>query len=98
MNSLNRQTLIAALDIGSSKVSCVIARVSRDQKITIAGYGYNASKGIKNGMIPTSSRQPIPFATRWKRPNRWPTNGSNASSSTFPATKSKATSNALPSA
>nr|QIM10295.1 cell division protein FtsA [uncultured Alphaproteobacteria bacterium] len=51
MNSFNRQTLIAALDIGSSKVSCVIARVSRDQKITIAGYGYNASKGIKNGMI-----------------------------------------------
>ncbi len=51
MNSFNRQTLIAALDIGSSKVCCVIARVSRDQKISIAGYGYNASKGIKNGMI-----------------------------------------------
>lgn len=51
MNSFNRQTLIAALDIGSSKVCCVIARVSRDQKINIAGYGYNASKGIKNGMI-----------------------------------------------
>ena len=51
MNSFNRQTLIAALDIGSSKVCCVIARVSRDQKITIVGYGYNASKGIKNGII-----------------------------------------------
>ena len=51
MNSFNRQTLIAALDIGSSKVCCVIARVSRDQKITIVGSGYNASKGIKNGMI-----------------------------------------------
>ena len=51
MNSFNRQTLIAALDIGSSKVCCVIARVSRDQKSTIAGYGYNASKGIKNGII-----------------------------------------------
>ncbi len=51
MNSFNRQTLIAALDIGSSKVCCIIARVGRDQKITIAGYGYNASKGIKNGII-----------------------------------------------
>ena len=51
MNSFNRQTVIAALDIGSSKVCCIIARVGRDQKITIAGYGYNASKGIKNGMI-----------------------------------------------
>lgn len=51
MNSFNRQTLIAALDIGSSKVCCVIAKVSRNQKISIAGYGYNASKGIKNGII-----------------------------------------------
>ena len=30
---------------------CVIARISRDQKISIAGYGYNAAKGIKNGLI-----------------------------------------------
>ena len=50
-HTFNRLTTIAALDIGSSKVSCVIARVGRDQKICIAGYGYNASKGIKNGMI-----------------------------------------------
>ncbi|MBR1648160.1 MAG: cell division protein FtsA [Alphaproteobacteria bacterium] len=56
MNSFNRQTLIAALDIGSSKVCCVIARVSRDRKITIAGFGYNASKGIKNGIV-TDIRQ-----------------------------------------
>ncbi len=50
-NSFNRLTTIAALDIGSSKVCCVIARISRDQKISIAGYGYNAAKGIKNGLI-----------------------------------------------
>ena len=50
-HSFNRLTTIAALDIGSSKVCCVIARISRDQKISIAGYGYNASKGIKNGII-----------------------------------------------
>ncbi len=50
-HSFNRLTTIAALDIGSSKVCCVIARISRDQKISIAGYGYNASKGIKNGVI-----------------------------------------------
>ena len=50
-HSFNRLTTIAALDIGSSKVCCVIAHISRDQKISIAGYGYNASKGIKNGII-----------------------------------------------
>ncbi len=50
-HSFNRQTTIAALDIGSSKVCCIIANIGRDKKISIAGYGYNASKGIKNGVI-----------------------------------------------
>ncbi|MBR1600157.1 MAG: cell division protein FtsA, partial [Alphaproteobacteria bacterium] len=43
--------VVAALDIGSSKVCCIIAHVNKDKKIKIAGYGYNASKGIKNGVI-----------------------------------------------
>lgn len=43
--------IVAALDIGSSKVCCIIARVHKDKRIEIIGYGYNASKGIKNGVI-----------------------------------------------
>lgn len=43
--------IISALDIGSSKVSCIIARIGKDNKLHILGYGYNSSKGIKNGMI-----------------------------------------------
>ena len=50
-HSFKRLTTIAALDIGSSKVCCVIAKVGADKRINIAGYGYNASKGIKNGII-----------------------------------------------
>ncbi len=50
-HSFNRMTTIAALDIGSTKVSCVIAKVGRDKRINVVGYGYNASKGIKNGII-----------------------------------------------
>ena len=50
-NSFNRSTTIAALDIGSSKVCCVIAKITRDKKIDVIGYGYHASKGIKNGII-----------------------------------------------
>ena len=50
-HSFNRLTTIAALDIGSSKVCCVIAKISRDKRINIVGYGYNASKGIKNGIV-----------------------------------------------
>ena len=49
--TFNRLTTIAALDIGSSKVCCLIAKISRDKKINVVGYGYNASKGIKNGIV-----------------------------------------------
>ncbi|MBQ9235848.1 MAG: cell division protein FtsA [Alphaproteobacteria bacterium] len=50
-HTFGKTATIAALDIGSSKVSCIIARVSKDKKISIIGYGYNASKGIKNGAV-----------------------------------------------
>ena len=50
-HSFNRLTTIAALDIGSSKVCCVIAKISRDKRINVVGYGYNASNGIKNGVV-----------------------------------------------
>ena len=43
--------IVAALDVGSSKVCCIIARVHKDKTIEIIGHGYNASKGIKNGVI-----------------------------------------------
>lgn len=49
-NSFHRKSTYAALDIGSSKVSCVIAKVIRD-RIEVVGYGYNASKGMKNGIV-----------------------------------------------
>lgn len=50
-HSFNRPTTIAALDIGSSKVCCVIAKIGRDKRINVVGYGYNASVGIKNGVV-----------------------------------------------
>lgn len=54
-HSFNRYTTIAALDIGSFKVCCVIAHVNKEGKagdrIKIVGYGCNESKGIKNGVI-----------------------------------------------
>ncbi len=48
--SFNRSPVVAALDIGTSKVCCVIAKV-KDRRISILGYGYNAAKGIKNGVV-----------------------------------------------
>ena len=50
-HAFGKTTTIAALDKGSSKVSCIIAKVNRDKKITVVGYGYNASRGVKKGVI-----------------------------------------------
>ncbi len=50
-HSFGKTMTVAALDIGSSKVCCVIARVSKDKRINVVGYGYNASRGIKNGVV-----------------------------------------------
>lgn len=50
-HSFGKTSTIAALDIGSSKVSCIIAKVNKDKKITVIGYGYNASRGVKKGVI-----------------------------------------------
>lgn len=50
-HSFGKMTTIATLDIGSSKVCCIIAKVSKDKKINVIGYGYNASRGIKNGVV-----------------------------------------------
>lgn len=50
-HTFGKTSTLAALDIGSSKISCVIARISKDKKINVIGYGYNASKGIKNSAV-----------------------------------------------
>ncbi len=44
-------TLLAALDIGSSKTTCFIGRPSEDHGFEIVGVGHKASAGIKNGAI-----------------------------------------------
>ena len=42
---------IAALDIGSAKVVCFIARLEADGSIKVTGIGHQLSKGIKSGHI-----------------------------------------------
>ena len=50
-HSFGKASTVAALDIGSSKVCCIIAKISKDKRINVVGYGYNVSRGIKNGMV-----------------------------------------------
>ena len=42
---------IAALDIGSSKICCLIARTDDPGAIKVVGYGYTSSQGVRAGTI-----------------------------------------------
>ncbi len=46
-----RTGLIAALDVGSSKVSCFIGQAGPEGGVRIVGVGHHASSGLRNGAI-----------------------------------------------
>lgn len=45
----SRRNIIAALDVGSTKVCCFVARLERE--LQIIGFGHHASKGLRGGTI-----------------------------------------------
>ena len=45
------QQLVAALDIGSSKVSAMIARPDAEGRLTVLGTGQRESRGVKRGYV-----------------------------------------------
>lgn len=51
-SNMQKGSVIAALDIGSSKISCFIARlIDKEGHFEVVGVGHRASDGIKNGVI-----------------------------------------------
>src|SRR3569832_2342700 len=51
MASPTELPLIAVLDIGSSKVSAMIARADEEGRLTVLGTGQRESRGVKRGYI-----------------------------------------------
>lgn len=45
------RNIVAALDVGSSKISCFIAEVKGQGSIEVLGIGHQASRGVKSGTI-----------------------------------------------
>ena len=53
-------SVIAALDIGSSKIACFIAQITDDSgRFRILGVGHQAAKGIKSGVVTDLSQAEI---------------------------------------
>jgi cell division protein FtsA len=47
----DNKNLLVALDIGTSKVACLVAEVRPDSKLSILGMGSHESKGLKKGVV-----------------------------------------------
>ena len=47
----DNKNLIVALDIGTSKVACLVAEVRPDSKLSILGMGSHESRGMKKGVV-----------------------------------------------
>ncbi len=47
----SRGSIIAALDMGSTKTACIIARVEDEGQLQILGYGLQASRGVRAGVV-----------------------------------------------
>ncbi|HPO60527.1 MAG TPA: cell division protein FtsA, partial [Exilispira sp.] len=46
-----KNNIIAACDIGSSKVCCGIARIDENAEFSLIGFGEVPSKGIRKGVV-----------------------------------------------
>ncbi len=47
----NRNGLVAALDVGTSKVCCFVAKLDDREKPRVVGIGHHVSKGVKSGTV-----------------------------------------------
>jgi len=50
-SSFTNNTIISSLDIGSSKVCCLIGKLDSKKNISIIGAGFQESKGLVSGII-----------------------------------------------
>ena len=50
-SSFSKSPVIAALDIGSSKICCLIAKIDKNETLSIIGAGFQESKGLVSGVI-----------------------------------------------
>ncbi len=51
MSLKQRNNSIIVIDIGSSKIACLVAKINASDEIVINGLGYHSAQGIKSGII-----------------------------------------------
>lgn len=51
MTTVTENQMIVGLDIGTSKVVCIVGEISQDNEIEIVGLGSHVSRGLKKGVV-----------------------------------------------
>jgi cell division protein FtsA len=51
MVAVAKRTIVSALDIGTTKVCCLIGEVGPDGRVEVVGKGVHSSKGVKKGIV-----------------------------------------------
>jgi len=60
--------LIVGLDIGTSKVLAIVGEVGAHGGIEVIGIGHHPSRGLRKGVVATSSRRCSRSAAPWRKP------------------------------
>jgi cell division protein FtsA len=50
-NPISHSEIIAAIDIGSSKICCAIVRADSSESLNVIGVGHQSAKGLRNGNV-----------------------------------------------
>ena len=47
----NKNSIYAALDIGSSKIACAVGKINNENKMEILGFHFQPTKNVKKGLV-----------------------------------------------
>ena len=47
----NKEKLVVGIDIGTTKIACVVGKIDSFGKVTILGIGRSKSDGVKRGIV-----------------------------------------------
>ena len=64
-----KDTFYTAVDIGTDKVTSVVARVGSEGELKVMGTGVVPSEGVQRGASTTSERYKPPSGHLWTRPS-----------------------------
>jgi len=68
-NMAKRSTHTIGLDIGTSRVTCVVAAPGEDGLLSIVGTGESESRGLRKGVIVNRKQPSNRFGARLKKRN-----------------------------